>query len=622
MKRVAFPILVISCLLNTVLAQNIVWKMEEENIVYRSELTRPFPSGRNTGPDTLQISQNNPFFDDFSNGTGVPDTTFWYTPASFFDVPEVTFGKAINPPSQGVATFDGIARDGSPYVTNGLASGTADRLFTQCLDLSSYSTADEWVLTFSLQPQGRGDKPETSDEFQVYFKTQQAPPNDFKEVLAVSGTPLKSFQTYSLRLDDPEYFQDCFQIVFASRGSLSLPADNWHLDYVYLAPSRNLNDTTFNDASSVALSSSPLGIYTSLPRKFFNQGNELTDFTAEVTYKGVTSTSVGIELQVADQSGNNTWNGNNSQSNNLILSTSESGTALFTPFSQQQFTKDAVIETQLVTSYNGDEYKGNDTLRVNFPIDSILAYDDGEADGIFGLNRALGFGIEVNAPAPDTISAVWLHFEPLVHVNTINGTVTYMNNENFRLVIWNKPNPDSTLVTKIHPITYTEGAKGYVRYAFNRPVPVPANYYVGVQQMTDLPVGVGVDKNYLLPGKMYYDSLGTWTNLAVEGSFMIRPESSRTGLIAATLEEGAAELNVNLYPNPSHGREVYISLPASSPTCKLVLRDLLGQVMWEGQGKNNDAIDLPNSLLPGIYIWEISVAKKSPILLKWIYSWD
>ena len=83
----------------------------------------PLGSLRGNTLDTLTISAQTPFFDDFSQGNLEPDSQFWYTPDFFFDVPLVTENMAIDPPTRGVITFDGLSREGTPYAPNGLFQG-------------------------------------------------------------------------------------------------------------------------------------------------------------------------------------------------------------------------------------------------------------------------------------------------------------------------------------------------------------------------------------------------------------------------------------------------------------------------------------------------------------------
>ena len=71
----------------------------------------------------------------------------------------------INPPTIGVATFDGLNEDGLAYVINmANPQGDADTLLSQEIDLSAVNTA---YFMFYFQPQGLGDNPQVEDSFDV-----------------------------------------------------------------------------------------------------------------------------------------------------------------------------------------------------------------------------------------------------------------------------------------------------------------------------------------------------------------------------------------------------------------------------------------------------------------------
>ena len=78
--------------------------------------------------DTLIL----PFWDDFSTSVKVPDPALW----AFGNVVSINAGRSINPPSLNAATFDGVNALGNPYSNELDATGKADSLVSQCIDLS------------------------------------------------------------------------------------------------------------------------------------------------------------------------------------------------------------------------------------------------------------------------------------------------------------------------------------------------------------------------------------------------------------------------------------------------------------------------------------------------------
>ncbi|MCI4671225.1 MAG: T9SS type A sorting domain-containing protein [Bacteroidia bacterium] len=602
---------------STVFAQ---WTFSDQYLKYTAHYDRPLPGvARNNQPDTLQVSSVNPFFDDFSRQDQALDTLKWYTPEFFFDVPQKVYGLAVSPPSLGTLLFDGVSRTGEPYSTGSLATGIGDRLFSQCIDLSGYEVSDNLVLTFALQPQGRGDAPESRDFFEVLFKTEAAPPNDFVSALRVNGTSLKDFEFYAIPLNDPAYFHSCFQIAFQSSGSLSVPADYWLLDYVHLAPNRIPADTSYDDVSPVYINKSPLERYSAIPLQHFNNGSNQQAFEVELSNNSAQSRNIPFSINANDPRGFNVWSGSQSESGSQNLAPYANRSLSLNAFDNQAFNQTGSVKLELISTLTDDVNRKNDTLRAEFPVDSLWAYDDGEADGVFGLNRPLGYGIRLDLGIEDSISAVWIHFEPLVHQNPIFGTITYMNDETFRIVIWNDADPDSILVSKIHRVAYTDGKRGFVRYNFNKPVPVSGTVYVGVQQMSDLPLGVGIDRNFQNDAFMYYDSLGTWTNIKLGGSLMIRPESFHGGRFTSDVEERKQVLPARVFPNPSYQERVNFNLPVGSPLKRVVLRNMLGQSVFEQEGISINTVDLPGNLQNGFYIWELYLENGLSERLKWEY---
>ena len=72
------------------------------------------------GPDTLKL----PFFDDFNQYSVWPDANLWTDSSAF-----INYNFPINPPTLGVATFDGLDFEGNPYNNSNVnAAGLCDEL--------------------------------------------------------------------------------------------------------------------------------------------------------------------------------------------------------------------------------------------------------------------------------------------------------------------------------------------------------------------------------------------------------------------------------------------------------------------------------------------------------------
>ena len=574
---------------------------------------RPLPSFlRSSTPDTLSISASNPFFDDFAYPDQSPDSNRWFVPAALFDVPIITRHLAVEPPSRGAVSFDGNNRQGIPYNPGNVGNGTADRLFSHYLDLSGYDVSDQLLLSFFLQPQGRGEKPESADSFFVYFRTPNPPPNEFQKVFAIGGGPLREFEQYVIPINNPSFFHTGFQLLFESQGSQNGSLDEWHLDYVYLAPNRSLNDTTYQDQSPIAVLQSPMAPYTALPVQHYQAlMNPMADVDISVHNLAGVGKTVTLEAELSDPVAQTPMTPPFSRQSSVSLPAMGNTEKSLNAFGKQSFDKLAALEMTVSISGGGDQNPDNNSFSERYPIDSVLAYDDGERDTGFGLNQALGFGTKVTLPQADSVAAVWISFQPSIHFNPVTGAVTFLQNQTFRLVIWNQPHPDSTIAVQLSgmKVNYGERPHEFVRYAFSSPVPVPQTFWVGVQQVDSKSLGVGYDLTYNNDDLTYYDSLGNWVNARFGGTLMIRPEMVNTFSVPASNEEQIGQsTRAQLFPNPLFGTQIQIEVDPVhlGEMYQFQILDLQGKMVWESLEarvlSSSQSFELGKKLVPGVYL--------------------
>ena len=104
-----------------------------------------------------------PFIDDFSYSASQAANNLWR-----FSSVHINQSYPINPPTIGVATFDGLNIDGLAYsIGTSNSQGEADTLLSQEINLSNINAA---YLLFYYQPQGLGDNPQTEDSLILEFK--------------------------------------------------------------------------------------------------------------------------------------------------------------------------------------------------------------------------------------------------------------------------------------------------------------------------------------------------------------------------------------------------------------------------------------------------------------------
>lgn len=171
----------------------------------------------------------------------------------------------IDPPSIGVASFDGLSRTGMPYdFVTYTSYGIADRLTSVPIDLE-YPASDSVYLSFFYQAQGRsGDtfiQPQDSLVLEFYapeedtwyrvWRTPYVAQAPFEQVLI----PIKQFR----------YLKNGFRMRFLNYATLSGAFDHWHIDYVRLAAQRSYDDTRLVDVAYVMPENTLLENYTAMP---------------------------------------------------------------------------------------------------------------------------------------------------------------------------------------------------------------------------------------------------------------------------------------------------------------------------------------------------------------------
>lgn len=583
---------------------------------YRNKQLRPMVT-RSDGFDTLPFSAAQPFFDDFSTVSTEPNANLWYADSGVFDLPLKTFQMAVDPPSYGVVTFDGQKRDGRPYATNAIISGVADRLLSQRIDLSNFGPADSVILSFYLQPQGRGEAPEAIDSFYVYVRTN-LPEEEWRLLFATRGRPTTSFDQVILPLEDPEYFHPGFQLRFESIGGLSGALDHWHLDYVALAPNQQRNNISYDDRSITQVLESPLAPYTAIPAPHYDPGQRyMNDFELNLSNLDDQPQSAQVVATIDDPVGSHDYGSGSLSGGSANVPPFAQGTEAITIGAfEDQFLDFGIATYRLTASLNGnpDAFPGNDTLRKRFGIDSLLAYDDGEADAQFGLNKPWSYGIKVQLDQPDSVTAVWISFVPSVYFNQVSGIITYLENEPFRILFWDSPDPDSIITQQAGGVRvrYGDGPNHFERYEFPSPVAVPSTFWVGIQQVNSIPLGVGLDRTFDRDPFTYFDSNGDWINTNLDGALMIRPEFKRTALVPVGLPgEVITQATPTLYPQPLRvGQPIRLRWPTGvdrSVRYQAQLLNLQGQVIWQSEpapAAAQSALSLPAQLTPGYYLWK------------------
>jgi hypothetical protein len=252
----------------------------------------------------------------------------------------------------------------------------------------------------------------------------------------------------------------------------------------------------------------------------------------------------------------------------------------------------------------GDSRRSNDTTIFDQKFFNYYAYDDGTPEGGYGLtpeNSMLAYKFTLNHP--DTLRAVKMFF---------NRTLDNASQQYFNLTVWNDASgyPGDTLYTMKHiKPQYGDSLNVYYNYRIeNRKVPVSGTFYVGWKQLTADNLNLGFDINNDEQDKIFYNTGNGWMSSSYHGALMIRPVvGDFLPPVAGINELNIAEGEMKVYPNPSNGQYINISLLDNSNTgtsqFTIHIFDLMGHEVFNSPYQHTvDCSGLSN----GIYMISVT----------------
>lgn len=483
-----------------------------------------------------------PFMDDFSYNYSTVISDLWEESSVF-----VNRTYPINPPTIGVATFDGLDENG--FARDLLSSGLSepsDTLLSKKIDLLGIS---EVFFMFYYQGKGIGDEPQLQDKLILEFLNDTV----WNEIWSSNGQTMTEFKKEVIIIDSI-YLTNNFQFRFRNYATISGNFDHWHIDYIKLDELQNSSDTSIlNDVSFVYNSSSFLKRYSEMPWTHFinNEASELKDTIDLLIRNNDASINVDYQYNVLED-GNLLqtfpnigagWRNYTIYSYDSIGNFSHNPTisiddGVFTSF--QVDSVNFVVQNVIATSPSDN--KQNDTLYHTQRFHHHFAYDDGIAESAYGLNidgAKIAYQFKLNRP-DEKIRAVQMYF-PQMHNSVTNIP--------FKLTVWKDSNgqPGDTLYTQnVNPVHTSDGA--FHTYFLDHPFLVSGIIYIGWEQMTDDLLNIGFDKNNIANDYMFYNIGNGWNNSNYPGAWMIRPVVSKNPLPVSVNDLSS---NFKLYPNPA-----------------------------------------------------------------------
>lgn len=542
--------------------------------------------------DTLDL----PFFDDFSIETAWPNQLMWMDSSVY-----VNYGFAINPPTIGCATFDGLDKFGDAYNNvNAGAGGLCDLLTSKPLDLFDdengvpYLSSDSLFLVFYYQRKGRGDNPESNDSLslQFYNVVSQTWQSVWSANGAATGDTL--FTKVKISINNASYRQKGFRFRFRNFGSQNGMLDIWNVDYVYLNKFLPPDYDVVRDYAFVNQGYSLLNGYSALPWVHYNgltssQKTALIDNSAQLLVRNNNDASpfpISVSGKIVDRMGMQTQLFGGSGANSIIipLNTNTTPPSSFTPslffddpsaFDQTYF--DAVYSLGQTSGGIPDDFSVNDTLVHRQHFYDYYAYDDGSAElayGINGINAKLAYRFDLLQP--DTLRGINMFFAQ---------SGTSVASQQFRLAVWsgNASGPQGNPVYEKFNQTpmYVDSLNKFKTYETDPIYLAAGTWYFGFIQNNSVLLNLGLDVNTPSdPTKKYYNTSGSWVQSQLPGMWMIRPVFSGQELYTFSPSLIPNESTLQLYPNPADNYFHIQSTITSSDKSKLEIMDISGRLVY------------------------------------------
>lgn len=551
--------------------------------------------------DTLQlsnISNRFGFIDDFYYPSHTPDPNLWADRDVF-----VNYTYGIGMPSLGVATFDGLDKDGRAYdITAGQISRECDRLTSRHLNLSGMNDV---YLSFLYQEGGNGERPSNMDSLRLQF---QAPGDTIWSSVwnAIGGAgPFESFKGVVVPIDRPEWLQKGFRFRFTNFGNPGGAFDVWNLDYIILNQGRDSTDTLIADVAYVrqhqtlirnGFESMPWWVYGSNPSAY-NRTSVNQAYLRNVPAGSITLLLSGYALSGQGLNQAIPPNINDGAGHDQLSYQMVTWDQTINPFDTNLNPINAPFTLKMTSYFTGTAQglRRSDSLNHEQFFGNYYAHDDGSAERAYGVaNQAGAISLtSYELPDNDSLKGVYLYFQP--------AGVDARNN-GFQIIIYEYNNgvPGAVLYESdsVYTPRFSEHNQ-FIPYPLEEPFFMPSGtYFIGTKQRDAQKLNVGFDVNNTGRSNLVYGDGTNWFPTLFSGSLMLRPyfrfEAPEIGVKRET-----AAIKWGVYPNPTRG---IIRITAPNKTnISYVIRDLQGRTVSHGDTRSGETISL-QQLAAGTYL--------------------
>ncbi|MBC8085462.1 MAG: T9SS type A sorting domain-containing protein, partial [Hymenobacter sp.] len=568
-----------------------------------------------------------PFFDDFTGPQeGVPKAQNWLPAGGVL----VNNRLPFEPPTRGVATFDGLRGNGLPYGGGGYSG--LDTLVSQPINLSGRTAAERLFFGFFWQAGNILGAPGSNSgtrpvSLQLEFKDNTG---RWQQVWIERSTNTRTdFRQKFIALTQPQYLHGDFQFRFRATGDVAGNEDNWSIDYVRLAPlqpppPRTVVDTLYQDVTTSKPLSSLLARGTAMPAwqysaaanpasqlnpATFTTVNNLdkSGFPTPLLATGTLQVLPAGPVVTFPTAAPNTLASNQRQAQ--VAGNLTAATLLNTP------TPKTIRHRVVLTSNEVDPLTlPNDTIARLTELRDYYAYDDGTAEASLSIprfdqpgNRYYALRFEANRP--DQVRSI-----------RIRPAYPLAAGRQITVNVWDADPaasgqpaamPKASQSFLIPPQDSLPAGETFFEVAFTTPVAVSGRFYAGYGHgptglVNSIPFGL--DLNTPLPADAFWQFNAIWSQPAgvfyPVGAPMLRPVLNNNVLAVAP---AAVAATYALYPNPSPDGQVRVQ----GRYDQAVVLDALGRVAWQQPAAQLGQPTLDLRALPaGLYLVRLTLADK------------
>jgi hypothetical protein len=426
---------------------------------------------------------------------------------------------------------------------------------------------------------------------------------------------------------DPANFHEAFQFRFINYSRPGGNLNHWHLDYIRMARGRNARDTGIRDVAISGVPGGLLGIYHSMPYRQFlaNTGAHADSIhelgirnnngqAVQTQYQFTARSNAGLQLAQSPFIANNRNVLALSDTTERFKSFPITGLTGTEPWVDVEYRINPLSNDQTPGEYNTLGDNNRITRRQRFT--PWLAYDDGSAEGGFGLDYSFLGNVR---------GQVAMRFK-LDRADTLHGISTFFNRSRedvssrpFTLMVWKRIAEPPALSnvgdqlwysTFVQRPRYTDSMQEFTYYMFDTALALPAgDFYIGWRQQAPFILNIGYDNNFRFAGKnvanpyVFFDLYGKWERVPVDvsGAPMMRPLLGFKSQYTFGTPE-LTEVATQVYPNPVSGRHLHLSGPLHFSLFRLL--DMQGRCTATGPVVQ-DSLMLPEQLRAGMYLLQL-----------------